>query len=74
MSMISLRLDEYEEALIKAYAKANNLSISELIRRSVIEKIEDEIDLKLYEDAMKSYKEEPESFSLEEAMKELELE
>lgn len=72
--MISLRLDEHEEALIKAYAKANNLSISELIRRSVIEKIEDEIDLKLYDEAMKSYKEEPETFSFEEAMKELELE
>lgn len=74
MSMISLRLNERDSDLIKAYAKANNLSISDLIRQSVIEKIEDEIDLKLYDEAMKSYQKEPETISFEDAMKDLELE
>lgn len=46
MSTISLRMNEEEGKLIKEFAKAKNVSVSTFIRTSVLEKIEDEIDLK----------------------------
>lgn len=71
MTVISLRLDEQEEKLIKEYAKAKNISVSALIRESVLEKIEDEIDLTVYRQAMAEYKENPDSISFDEMLKEL---
>ncbi|SFL91586.1 MULTISPECIES: type II toxin-antitoxin system RelB family antitoxin [Salibacterium] len=73
MSTISLRMNEEEEKLIKEYAKINNLSISELLRSSVLEKIENDIDLKLYHQAMKDHHNDPNDISFDEMMKELDL-
>ena len=42
---ISLRLNEADTKLFKSYAKMNGMTISELVRSSVIERIEDEYDL-----------------------------
>lgn len=53
---ISVRLNEKDTELIKAYAKLNNISLSDLVRNAIMEKIEDEYDLKCYEKAMKEYK------------------
>ena len=71
MTVISLRLDEQEDKLIKEYAKTKNISVSALIRSSVLEKIEDEIDLGLYNQAMKEHKENPQSISFEDMLMEL---
>lgn len=49
---ISLRLNNEDYELIKAYADMNGLTVSELLRRSVLERIEDEFDLKAYDEAM----------------------
>ncbi|MGG2295768.1 DUF6290 family protein, partial [Enterococcus faecium] len=38
MTVISLRIDTQEDKLIKEYAKAKNISVSALIRSSVLEK------------------------------------
>lgn len=73
MSVISLRMNEQEEKLIKEYAKVNNVSISELFRSSVLEKIENDIDLELYHQAMKEHQNNPNDISFEEMVKELDL-
>ena len=70
---VSLRLDEDDTNLIKFYTKMKGLTISELFRKSVLEKIEDELDLKAYEKAMEEYKDTPVTYSLEEVVKELDL-
>ena len=70
---VSLRLNEDDTNLIKSYAKMKGLTISELFRKSVLEKIEDELDLKAYEKAMEEYKDTPVTYSLEEVAKELDL-
>ena len=70
---VSVRLNEEEEKLIKKYADLNNISLSDLIRSAIIEKIEDEYDLECYYKAMKQYKKNPKTFSLEEVKKELDL-
>ncbi|MBG9988853.1 type II toxin-antitoxin system RelB family antitoxin [Jeotgalibaca porci] len=71
MTVISLRIDEKEDRLIKEYAKAKNISVSALIRNSVLEKIEDEIDLNLYTQAMNEHKRNPQSISFEDMLEEL---
>lgn len=71
MTVISLRIDDYEYKLIKEYAKTKNISVSALIRSSVLEKIEDEIDLGLYNQAMKEHIEHTQSISFEDMIKEL---
>ena len=71
---ISVRLNEKDTELIKAYAKLNNISLSDLVRNAIIEKIEDEYDLKAYEKAMKEYKKNPVTYSHEEVAKMLDIE
>ena len=50
MSVISLRVPENELNVFKAYAKHNNKSLSEIIRIAMLERIEDEYDLKVFEE------------------------
>ncbi len=70
---ISLRLSEEDTLLIKKYAEINSLSVSELIRQSVMEKIENEYDLEIYSKALAEYKENPVTYSLDEVERELGL-
>ena len=49
---ISVRLSDKDTELIKAYADMNNISLSDLIRNAVLEKIEDEYDLECYKKAI----------------------
>lgn len=70
---ISLRLNDEDTKLIKKYAEMNNISISELFRQSVLERIEDEYDLDCYNKAMEEYKNNPVTYSIDEVKKELNL-
>lgn len=70
---ISLRLNDEDTNLIKSYAELNGITVSELIRRSVLERIEDEFDLKAYNQAMEEFKSNPVTYSLEEVERELGL-
>ena len=56
---ISVRLSDKDTELIKAYADMNNISLSDLVRNAVIEKIEDEYDLKIYYEAVEEYNKNP---------------
>lgn len=70
---VSLRLNDEDTMLIKKYAEMNNISISDLFRQSVLERIEDEFDLKAYNKAIEEYKAAPVSYSHEEVGKMLGL-
>ncbi|MBS6252448.1 MAG: type II toxin-antitoxin system RelB family antitoxin [Clostridia bacterium] len=70
---ISVRLNDKETELIKAYAEMNNISLSDLVRNAVIEKIENEYDLECYKKAMEEYKKNPKTYTIEEIKEELEL-
>jgi RHH-type rel operon transcriptional repressor/antitoxin RelB len=70
---ISIRLNEQENEMIKTFAKINNMSVSEFIRKAVMERIEDEIDLQDYQKAMADFKKNPVTYSMEEVAKELGL-
>lgn len=70
---ISLRLSEADMMLFKKYAEMHGMSVSELVRSSVIDRIEDEYDLKAYEKAMKEFRANPVTYSHEEVWSELGL-
>lgn len=68
---ISLRLNEADTKLFKKYAELHGITISELIRSSVIARIEDEYDLNAYYEAMAEFKEDPTTYTLDEVEREL---
>ncbi|MBQ6035675.1 MAG: ribbon-helix-helix protein, CopG family [Lachnospiraceae bacterium] len=70
---ISLRLNEEDAMLIKKYAELNGISVSDLIRQTVLQRIEDDYDLKSYREAIKEYNADPRTYTLDEMEKELGL-
>ena len=70
---ISLRLNDEESAIIKKYAEINGITVSELIRQSVFDRIEEEYDLKAYQKAMEAYRKDPVTYTLDEVEQELGL-
>ena len=70
---ISLRLSEEDSILIKNYAALHNVSLSDLFRQAVMEKIEDEYDLATYNKAMEEYNKDFTTYTLDEVEKELGL-
>ena len=70
---ISVRLSDKDTELIKAYADMNNISLSDLIRNAVMEKIEDEYDLECYKKSINEYKKNPKTYTLDEVKEELGL-
>ena len=68
---LSVRMSQEEEKLIKEFAATYNVSVSSLIRTAVFEKIEDEIDIDLYDKAMADHLDKDESISFEEMASEL---
>ena len=75
MSVISVRFNSEEENVIKNYAKAKGFSISQLIKETLMEKIEEEYDLEVCKEYLEA-KEEGTLVTIpfEEAIKEWDLE
>lgn len=71
---ISVRLNAQDEQLFKSYAKTNNITLSELFRNAVFEKIEDEYDLAVYRESLEDYNKTPMSYSHAEVCKMLGIE
>lgn len=70
---ISLRLSDEDTLIIKKYAEINKISVSDLIRQSVMDRIETEYDLEIFDKAMAEYKSNPVTYSLDDVEKELGL-
>lgn len=70
MSMsMSVRLSPEEKELFQSFAKMHGLSMSELVRRSVLERIEDDYDLRVALKAMEEFKKDPVTYSHDEVRK-----
>ena len=75
MTTISLRIDDDDKKLIDEYVKLKHLNLSEFIRNTILEKIEDEMQMseQFVKELVKA-KEDAKNerlFTLEEACKEL---
>lgn len=65
----SIRLTQEEKSLAQAYADLHSISLSEAFKRALFEKIEDEYDARIAEEAYAEYVRDPETVSHEEAGK-----
>ncbi len=72
MNTISFRLNDKDDALIRQYAKMHNMDLSSFIRQALIEKIEDEHDLALFNQVWEEEKNK-ETITHEQVKKELGL-
>lgn len=70
---ISVRLTNEEVQLIKRYAALKRLSVSDVVRTAVLEKIEDEFDLKTALQALEEHKKNPVTHTHDEVKEILEL-
>ena len=52
---LSIKLSSQEKCIAESYAKLHSLSVGEAFKRALFEKIEDEYDLRLYEEAYSEY-------------------
>lgn len=71
--VISIRMTEEEKKLADAYAKLNGCSLSEAIKKAYFEKIEDEYDIVLADEALREYINNAKTYTLAEMKKELGL-
>lgn len=65
----SVELNERDAKFIQNYADAHNIDVPELIRQLLVEKIEDEYDLRCYKKAMREFEKNPVTYSHEEMKK-----
>lgn len=63
---ISVRLSSEDKALFQKYAKMHGLSLSEFVRQTVLERIEDEYDLKVAQEALEEFKKDPVTYTMDE--------
>jgi len=70
MGTVTVRLNKEEEEIYTKYAKFNNAALSTLMKEALMEKIENEIDLKTVSEYEKRLEDkEVEYFSLDETKK-----
>ncbi len=70
----SIRLTEEEKALADSYARMHNVSLGEAFKRALFEKIEEEYDISIAEEAYNEYiKDGKKSRPIEELWEELDL-
>ncbi len=62
--IISLRLPDEDALLFRKYAELNNMNLSEMIRRTVLARIEEDFDLETYKKALEEFRENPETVLL----------
>jgi hypothetical protein len=62
----SIRLTTEEKLLAESYAKLHSLSLGEAFKKALFEKIEDEYDIVVADEAYKEYLKDPKTYSHEE--------
>lgn len=63
---LTLRLAEAEKQLLADYAKTFGMSISEFVRTTALERIEDELDLVAWKEAKREHDADPKVFTADE--------
>ena len=75
MSVVSIRFNDDEEEILKNYVKSKGLNLSQYIKNTIFEKIEEEYDLKSVQKYLKAKSEGTLNLiPFEEAIKEWDIE
>lgn len=67
----SIRLNSQEEKLARGYASLNGISLGEAFKRALFEKIEEEYDIRVADEAYKEFLNDPVTYSHESAWEEI---
>lgn len=70
---ISLRVSNEEMSAIKSYAEICGTTVSDAVREAILEKIEDEFDIKTYTKSIKEHNKNPKVYTHSEMLKKLDL-
>ena len=70
---ISIRVTEEEQKLFRAYADLHGVTVSQLLKETLLERIEDELDIIAADKAYAEYKKNPKTYTLDEILQELEI-
>lgn len=65
-STMTIRMGSDEKSLINDYAKTFGMSASEFVRTAVLDRIEDELDLRAWYEAKAEFDADPVTFSADE--------
>lgn len=60
---MTIRMDESEKSLISDYARAFGTTVSDFMRASALERIEDELDLRAWNAAKEEFDADPVTYS-----------
>ena len=71
MFTLLIKVSEEEKDLISNYARQNNVSISKIMKDAILEKIEDEFDLRVGMEALKEFEKDPTTYTIEEVAQEM---
>ena len=75
MSVVSIRFNDDEEEILKNYVKSKGINLSQYIKNTIFEKIEEEYDLKSVQEYLKTKSEGTLNLiPFEEAIKEWDIE
>lgn len=66
---MSVRFSSSEENMIRRFAAVQGVTVSEFIRTSVLETIEDQLDLTLAKEALAEFEKDPVVYSFDEVKK-----
>lgn len=66
---ITVRVSDEDKAMIQHYSNLHGISSSQLLKEATLEKIENEIDLELYQQAMKEFEQDKKTYTPDEVDK-----
>ena len=69
----SIRLTEREKQIADSYAKLHSISLGEAFKQALFEKIEDEYDISVFDEAYEEYKNNKQSRPVEDLWQELDI-
>ena len=70
---LTIRLAQEEKDIILSYAAINRKSVAAIMLESVMERIEDELDIRLYAEAKAEFEQNPVTYTLAEVEHDLKL-
>lgn len=73
MTTMTVKLNKDEETLFNNYSEKSGLGVSTLLKKALMNQIEDEDDLKIFEASYKEYLQDTQTLSHTDFKKELEL-
>ena len=73
MSVLSIRMSDEEYKALEKYAKVKSISMNQAMKQAFFEKLEDEFDVELFDSAYAEYLKDSKTYSIDEVIKELDI-